>query len=165
MVGNLVSQSVNGATTQFEYNALRQVTKVVDPMGNVTSSVYDAGGVLTEATNPLGGVTTYESNNVRQVTESVDPNGNVTGREYDADGNLSHVSVASEGKPSKYEFWAEYDSNHNIVAMTDGLGQTTQYKYEQVTPQIPSSEVGYQKVVGKYQSRLVVIEVGCQNHK
>ena len=54
------------------------MTESIDPMGHMTTTLYDADGEVTESIDPLGHATTTLYDADGEVTESIDPLGHMT---------------------------------------------------------------------------------------
>ena len=101
--GNLLSTEVDfggsghfNATSRFTYNGYGQVLTASDPLGTVTSTVYDGQGNPLSVTRAGGGLSqaahfTYSAPG--DVATATDPNGNVTKNTYDADRRLTRVTA------------------------------------------------------------------------
>jgi RHS repeat-associated protein len=134
-----------GWTVAFAYDALDRVTKetypdattrvftyknldlvsVKDRQGRVTSFGYDAVRNLVSQTDPLGNVTRfgrYENGALKSLT---DPNGHVTTWGIDVQGRVTGKTYA-DGTTFANTYEATTSRLH---AVTDPLGQTTQYAY------------------------------------
>jgi RHS repeat-associated protein len=148
--GNLESTTdALGHTTKLTYNAADEQTKVEKANGNTNVTAYDSMGAVKSHTNGNGNTTKYEHNALGQLTETIDPLERKTKREYDAAGNLKK-SEDSIGRTTSYSYdvanrlkeinYSEeathdvtykYDSDGNVVEMTDGTGATTRV-YDQL---------------------------------
>lgn len=91
----LVESITDGrGVTQFEYDALDQLTRRLDPEGAFIEYSYDADGNISSLTTPSGTVSyTYDdSGQLAAVTDRV---GNITTYNYDAVGNLVSTEFAN----------------------------------------------------------------------
>jgi YD repeat-containing protein len=68
------------------------ITKVTDPLNNVTRAVYDRNGNMTSSTNALGHGSSATYNGFDDPVTVTDRNGVKTTYGYDANGNLTSVS-------------------------------------------------------------------------
>ncbi|MFC1809099.1 RHS repeat-associated core domain-containing protein, partial [Candidatus Omnitrophota bacterium] len=101
-------------------------TAVTDKNGNTTSFTYDTIGNLVTTTDPIGAMTTFEYEpTFNQVIRSIDPLGSETNFEYDIYGNLN-VQRDALLNQTLYT----YDLNGNVIASTDANGNTTQFSYD-----------------------------------
>jgi RHS repeat-associated protein len=121
------------------------VTKVVDPVGNITSNDFDTHGQLLSMTDPRGQVTTYGNydlfGNARRITSPV---GIVTTRAFDDLGRMTDsVDRFRDDSPTTYhETRLEYDVFDRVVrelrvaggdeGNSDALTETTYYTAGQV---------------------------------
>ncbi len=145
----------NGNETSFTYDEFGNRTRVVDPLGNVLTRVYDANGNLTSVTDPEGNTTTQQYNVFGDVVSKTDPLGNTTAYEYDLNGNqVTETKVRSTGQGDEsvvrrlqYDrlgrltsitdaegavITNSYDGMDNTPAVTNALGQTTEFEYDAV---------------------------------
>lgn len=117
------------------YDAVGNVTAVVDVLGNKTETTYDeanrplvtqappvpvyGGAVLVRPTTAR----TYDKNgNILTLT---DPNGHVTQNTYDA---LNHLVTTTNA--ANITVTNAYDLSGNLVSVRDGLNQETVFEYD-----------------------------------
>ena len=129
-------------TTNFYYDNAADpgdLTRVVDPDGNTTTTTYDAYGDVTSNTDALGNKTLYGYNTGTGLrTAMVSPAGVVAGTTtsctppatgcttygYDAYGDLTSTTDAL-GHATK----ATYDADDNVLSTTDADGKTITTAY------------------------------------
>lgn len=125
--------------TRYEYDTLGRVTKVTDPTGQATTTVYTPTGVglLTEmkVTNPLGHSTTTVFDPLLAVpTSATDANGRATTATYDALGRLltvrypQHPKTVTDFPSVEYEYTVQSNGLNAVVTKTlsaDGKKQHT----------------------------------------
>ena len=128
-------------TTNYYYDSAADPgdrTRVVDPLGNTTTTTYDAYGDLATSTDPLGHETKYGYNTVGWLTSEVSPVGSAAGTAtsctppaagcttyaHDAWGNVI-VTTDPLGHTTK----AVYDADGNKTSSTDGDGNVTTYTF------------------------------------
>jgi RHS repeat-associated protein len=174
--GNLASLTdAKGHTTKYTYNGDDEQIKVEKPNGATLETGYDGAGFVTSQTNGLGKTTSYVRNILEQPVEVVDPLGRKTLEEFDAAGNLVALIDPAERKTSYTYDTAdrltgvgyseeatpnasfEYDPDGNLVAMTDGSGESS-FAYDQLG-RLTSSEDGHGDVV-KYSYDLANQQTG-----
>lgn len=109
--------------TETRFNAQGLQTAVIDRNGNSTQYSYDANGLLTTLTDPVGKVTTLTYNNGR-LNRITDPVGRNTAVEHDSAGNLVRIT-----DPDNSVRQFAYDARHHLVSQTSKLGQVTTYEY------------------------------------
>ena len=99
-----------GHVTRFtEYDAHGNNTRMVDPLGNETSMVYDARSRLIESSDSMGH---------RSVTQ------------YDELDNIASVTRFSGSASSDRTITYTYYPNGKKQTQTDGLNHTTEYSYD-----------------------------------
>jgi RHS repeat-associated protein len=134
-----------GNVSEYHWNELNQVVKIVDPVGAVTLTEYDRHGRALANTDPLGRsfrvVHDNQSERVRvqrpdgsvldmasdhplgYPTRQVAPDNSVWQRTYDKAGNL-----LSETNPAGATTTFEYGERGQLRAVTDALGRTARYQ-------------------------------------
>jgi YD repeat-containing protein len=87
----------------FAYDNMGNQTRSTDPVGNVTSYIYDGNGNVTSRSTRLANGTvqtwSYTYNIFSEVTSATDPLGNTTFYQYDANGNLKKVINSRPAPP------------------------------------------------------------------
>jgi RHS repeat-associated protein len=125
------------AETKFEYDALDNLTRVVDPKGLATTYTYNGLGDMTQLTSPDTGTTTYTYDSAGNRASQTDARGITTQYLYDALNRLTQVLYASPSLNTTYY----YDTVNAVCAagenfalgrlgrMADASG-STQYCYD-----------------------------------
>jgi RHS repeat-associated protein len=120
------------AATSYGYDIQGNLTRVIDPNGNMTSYLYDDFGQLVRTTSPVTGATMYQYDAAGQLAASTDANGATTTRTYDALGRALTATSSRPGAATEVVSWT-YDTGTfatgRISSMTDPAGDTT-YAYE-----------------------------------
>jgi YD repeat-containing protein len=153
--GTAVTRAVSLA-----YNTYGQVTSIDGPRTDVTDvttlDYYECTtggqcGQLESVTNALGHVTTYDSyDDHGRVLEMTDANGVVTTYAYDLRGRTTSITWAPPAGPARTTTYTyddagqletieapngtllayAYDAAHNLVSITDNLGNSIEYGYD-----------------------------------
>ena len=114
-MGNLVSKTdKENKTTSYEYDALRRLKKVIEPLMQKTGYTYD------------------DRDNLISLK---DAKGNITRFEYDRNNKM-----VKEIRPMGQETTYQYDSTGNLVQKIDALNQETEYGYDDAGR---LNEIGY----------------------
>ncbi len=115
----------DGVTVDFEYSPLRQVTAIIDGLGNRTEFEYDGAGNRTLTRSPLGNVTRwgYDANN--RLVSATNALGDTSTWSYDDAGRVSSVTDR-RGFSTTYT----YDDDGYRASMTDPRNNTTSYGYD-----------------------------------
>jgi RHS repeat-associated protein len=113
------------AVTQTEYDALGQVTKMIDAEGGVTQYTYDRAGNLTSMTDALGHTTLYESDADSNLLKTTDAEGRITTYAYDKVGNLI-TSTDARGKATL----KAYDAMNRLLQTTNATGGISKTQYD-----------------------------------
>lgn len=109
----------------YEYNAEGQITKCVNPLGQVTSYEYDPAGQKVKEINALGEETCFAYNALSKLIE-VRKEGVVLVRyQYDSLGLLTEESYL-DGRVVQYC----YDGNQNLIRKSDQKGGIFEYAYD-----------------------------------
>ena len=123
-----------GDRTTMTYDEAGNLATVVSPRGNETGGrpeehttryVHDAGGLLTEATDPLGHVTRWAYDPAGNLSSTTDPKLHTTTYGYDAADLLTSIRRANETTLRR-----EYDADGNLRATIDGASNATTYGYD-----------------------------------
>lgn len=101
----------------IEYNSFNQVSKVTNPLKQITRYKYDAMGNLIEIIEPNKASTKYQYDEFDNVIAKIDCYGNIERYEYDANNNLI-VTVNKKGLEKHYK----YDKLNRLIEMTDATG-------------------------------------------
>ena len=128
--GRLISRTVDGKTTTFEYDGVGQLTKVPPPDGAYLQYTYDAAHRLTDITDALGNRihTTYDLAGHKTKEEVFDPANTLVRTHqwvYDTLSRLSQ-SIGAAGQTTALG----YDANGNRTSITDPLNRVTTYAYD-----------------------------------
>jgi RHS repeat-associated protein len=124
-----------GNAAVYYYNALNQVTKIVDPMGHETTTTYNPDGSVATKTDELGRTTTYEYDDLNRLVKTTDSNGAVTQSVYDEEG-YRVASIDALGHQTTYT----YDDMGRVVATTDALGHQTTSTYDEEGKLVSSTD-------------------------
>jgi RHS repeat-associated protein len=111
-------------TTKFEYNHLKQVTKIIDPLNREVNLTYSPTGNLLTSTDSKGNVTKLTYNAQGQKTSVISPLLHTTTFEYDANGFLNKTI-----NPSGEEI-TSINNNYGLpTSVTDANLNTTTVSY------------------------------------
>ncbi|MDD4957691.1 MAG: DUF6531 domain-containing protein, partial [Candidatus Omnitrophica bacterium] len=136
-------KDANGHETDYEYNELNQCVKVTDAEQNITEYDYDAFGNMTELTRYVNGnpVTTYYEydDQYNRLTKVTDPTSEMTEFTYEDSppllGDSKNYTTMKKYKPDNSLLSVEirtFDPMYRIKTVSDGLGNTTTYNYDEV---------------------------------
>lgn len=129
--GLQISKTEPEGTTTFEYNALNQIAKVLEPDGKVTEYTYDAAGNRLEQSisgSETGSVQyAYDAAGRLVKTQETSGEGNVTTLyTYDDNGNQIEVVENKNGAAKTYEYI--YNELNQLTEYSDGT-QDVSYSY------------------------------------
>ena len=153
--GNVLTQTeaFNGAVTTYSYDPFSLVTSVTNPRNHTTTINRDAQGNPTSIINPLGHTTLHVYDARGLVEQTTHPNGLVTDYAYNAAGLLeTKTETPPAGSPghvrvTQYRYFPSgllqtlitpdgitlnytYDERSRLVSVTDQLGQSVSYAYD-----------------------------------
>ena len=112
---------------EYTYNYLNNCIKSTDFKGNVTQSIYDGLGHLTQETNALGNSKYYTYDYLGNRVAQTDELGNTTNVKYDSLGRIISSQVPFEnGIDSITKVY--YDSAGNLIKKIDPEGAVTKYQ-------------------------------------
>ena len=117
--------TADGARTEVEYDALGNTVKTVDALGNATSYGYTVDSLLREIRYANGATLTAKYDLAGNMISETDPEGHTTAYEYDPVGRMTAVTDAL-GNTTRYD----YDAADNLTRVTDALGHVTSYTYD-----------------------------------
>jgi RHS repeat-associated protein len=128
--GRLVSRSIAGTTTRFDYDAVGQLVRITSPNGSTVGFEYDAAHRLVGLHDGLGNhiVYTLDAAGNRVQEELFDPSGLLTRTSSAIYDELERLlrSIGASGQTTEYA----YDGNGNTTAMTDPLGRLTNNAFD-----------------------------------
>lgn len=108
---------------KLEYDRQKNITKVYDSHGYVTSYHHD-NALPFKIINPKGFESFIEYNNFAQIVKEIDEVGGVTQYEYDFWGNK-----VKESLPGGAVTELAFDENQNLTKVIDPVGATWRYHY------------------------------------
>ncbi|RDU23406.1 PKD domain-containing protein, partial [Anaerosacchariphilus polymeriproducens] len=112
--------------TEYSYDVLGRVKKVIDPEKGTSEYTYDHAGNITQVKDPMGGVTKYSYDSMKRITEVVNAMGSKSTYKYNADGLLA------ESKNARLQNTTyTYDKLGRIRTKKDQAGTVT-YTYDNV---------------------------------
>lgn len=123
---SVFSESTETKITQYEFDKVGNITKVIHPDNYITSSIYDALNRPDSVTDAGGGVTKFDYDKRNSLSKVTNANDVVAWEyEYDQRGRLVQ-EIYADG--AFYEF--QYDGNDNLTLQVDAKGQVTKYTYD-----------------------------------
>ena len=145
------SSDAQGNVTEYYYDKNGNVTRVVDPEGNIIEKTYTADGMIKTEKDGRGNITTYNYNETGKLSSVVNAKGETTSYTYDLNGNLLTQTDGSgnivaymynpankpyqkiyrgrAGTSDASEIYTYY-ANGNLATVTDRNGVATEYTYD-----------------------------------
>ena len=114
-----------GEITSYIYDQEGRQEATIDPLGNRTTSSYDPVNNLAAVTNPLGYTTSYTYDAVNRQQSMEDALGNITTYGYDGVGDRTSVM-----NPLGFISTTVYDAQRRQIASVDALGNRTSFSYD-----------------------------------
>jgi RHS repeat-associated protein len=144
-----------GRVTSFEYDSMRHVRKITDPLGRTTLMDWCRCGSPKSLIDPMGRTTTWATdvqgrtiakqyadgsqvqylfeNTTSRIQQILDESGQTAFCSYNSDDTLNSISYGNAAVPTPSVYYA-YDPDYlRPISMTDGVG-TTLYSYNPITP-------------------------------
>ena len=126
-----------GHTTEYHYNGLWAVEKIVHPDGSVEQTHFDETGSVAGYTDGLGRTTRMVNDARGNPTSIIDPAGQITRIGY-TDQNLPEQITDPVG-----QVWQRgYDVQGHLTSETDPFGNVTGYAYENGLPVARTDALG-----------------------
>ncbi|HPN53951.1 MAG TPA: Ig-like domain-containing protein, partial [Anaerolineaceae bacterium] len=155
-----------GHTAVYTYDSLNRVIKIVDPLGNYTTTSYDDSGNVASRTDALGRVSRYEYDPNGRLLRTIDPLGGITESVYDEAGNRV-ATIDPLGHRTEYTYdsydrlvstrdtlgnqtFSVYDENGYLVTATDTMGRTVHTEYDAWGRRAASVDADGQRTVYTY---------------
>ena len=120
----------DGIQELMEYDLYGNRISHTDRNGSTTSYVYGKNGLLLEKHSPEGLVTCYAYDEAGRLTEESDNTGAQKKLVYDQAGRLIQESVLTDNNRYSTTTYTR-DGYGRMLTMTDALGNTTKYAYEE----------------------------------
>ncbi|MBI3344899.1 MAG: RHS repeat protein, partial [Gammaproteobacteria bacterium] len=128
--GRLISRSVGGEVTGYQYDGVGNLLKTTLPDGSFMSFTYDAAHRLTQITDQLGNriVYTLDAMGNRTKEDIFDPTHALTQTRSRVFNQLSRLAqdIGAQAQTTNYQ----YDNNGNRTAVTDPLNRSTTSSYD-----------------------------------
>jgi RHS repeat-associated protein len=113
------------ATTQYAYDVLNRQTSQTDPLGHVTSTIYDADNNVIRTYDALNNATTMTYDALNRLKTSQEPSGGISTTVYDAASNVIQT-IDQLGHTTSYSF----DSLNRQTQVTDARNAITTTMYD-----------------------------------
>lgn len=156
-IASIRDKGVTNLTTKYEYDAKGRLASIISPDGIKQQMLYDNMGNVIENATEAAGLKLISSKSydiMNRPTEIISVDGKVTRVLYDESGHRFTMAVDPEGLniQTRYDYnylgkvtktindfngdeesvsLDHYDAQGNLIAMIDGSGIKTDYKYDQ----------------------------------
>lgn len=143
----LTMKDANGATSSMTWNANGTIATETDEMSNTTTVISDDLGRITSFKDPAGNETKFTYDGRDRLRTMTDPHNVTTSLTYDDAGRRTdvttprgtiHCTYDAEGRvvsmvdPLGHGMTTTYNLAGDVIARTDGRGNTTRYEYDSV---------------------------------
>ena len=135
-----------GRVTTRTNDAEGRPISIADPLGNLNLIYYDAVDDVTSLVNAMGGVTSFGYDGDRNLTSVTDANNGKTTYSYDPMDRR-----ASRTDPLNVSENYTYDGNGNVTQYVDRRGKTTVYQYDGINRR---TFVGFGQNGSQYESTI-----------
>jgi len=125
LVKTIVNDLGSAPTTTFNYSS-GDLTKVTDPIGNVTSRFVGTDGSPRAITDPVGYLTTLKYDVLGQLIKVNPVIGSSTSFQYDVEQNLTRITLDATGSFTQYV----YNDLNLVSARTDPLSRQETFAYD-----------------------------------
>lgn len=136
-----------GKIWRYEYNAMGLATKVTNPVGGVTEYTYYPDGTLATSKDTDTGTTILTYDGYKRLSRMTNPDGSFVEFTYDLNNQVT--SVQDE---NSHTFHYTYDANGNLATLTDPSGATTTYTYDLMDRVQQVADAFWKKTVITYNS-------------
>ncbi|WP_027821162.1 DUF6531 domain-containing protein, partial [Paraburkholderia bannensis] len=148
-----------GRTTEYHYNGLWAVDRILYPDGSTRLTHFDETGSISGYTDELGRVTRMVNDSRGNPTTIIDAAGNITRVSYN-DLNLP-VQVTD---PAGQVWQRAYDDAGHLTTETDPLGNTTTYTYAKGLPATRTDALGNVTAMQWNDAGQLVARTDCSGH-
>ncbi len=132
------------AKTTYQYNGAYELTAVTNADNNKTEYGYDSTGDRISEKDPEGNATKWRYDSAHDLETTTTPMGETTTITRDSHGNPEVIErSAPEGQTQKTTY--KYDSNGDLISVTDPLERTTKYEYDSSGDRIAEIKPGGSK--------------------
>jgi RHS repeat-associated protein len=111
-------------TTSYSYDLMSRLIKETDPLGKITTYVYDVAGNLKSKSSANGITVSYVYDPLRRLIKKAYSAGSMETYTYDSAGRL----LAAENKDVSYGY--AYDAAGRLIKATDSRGMVLEYEYD-----------------------------------
>lgn len=146
-------------TTEYHYNGLWAVDRVLYPDGSSRLIHFDETGSVSGTTDELGRVTQMVNDTRGNPVTVIDPAGNITRLSYN---NLNLPVQITD--PAGQVWQRAYDDAGHLTAETDPLGNTTAYTYEKGLPATRTDALGNVTAMQWNDAGQLVARTDCSGH-
>ncbi|CAG9246542.1 membrane hypothetical protein [Paraburkholderia unamae] len=148
-----------GRTTEYHYNGLWAVDRILYPDGSTYATHFDETGSISGHTDELGRTTQIVNDARGNPTTVIDAAGNITRVSYN-DQNLPVLVTDPAG-----QVWQRaYDGAGHLTGETDPLGNTTAYAYEKGLPATRTDALGNVTTMQYNDAGQLTARTDCSGH-
>ncbi len=155
--GRLISRLVGTEFTQFQYDGVGQLTRIILPDSSFMDYRYDAAHRLIAMTDALGNKISYTLDALgNRIKEDIlDPSNALTQQRRRVFDGLNRLAqdIGAQNQVTAYQ----YDANGNLLSRTDPLANTTTHGYDALNrlAQVTDSASGIARYTYNANDRLI----------
>ncbi|WP_317988217.1 DUF6531 domain-containing protein [Proteus vulgaris] len=128
--GNLTTVTdPQGRQQAYEYSQHGELLKAIQPNGAQWHYEYNQANQLIKSTNPYQHSSEYQSDELGRLLQVTNALNHTTRYQYSKEHDGVNGSLSDILLPDDIHQHIEYDSERRVVAVTDGEGKTTRYRY------------------------------------
>ncbi|UDN35147.1 RHS repeat-associated core domain-containing protein [Proteus sp. NMG38-2] len=128
--GNLTAVTdPQGRQQAYEYSQHGELLKAIQPNGAQWHYEYNQANQLIKSTNPYQHSSEYQSDELGRLLQVTNALNHTTRYQYSKEHDGVNGSLSDILLPDDIHQHIEYDSERRVVAVTDGEGKTTRYRY------------------------------------
>ena len=144
--GNKIAETTPSGTTNYEYDQLNRLVKVIAPNGDETVYTYNAVGNRSQVTHPNNTVTEYTYDKLNRLTNLVNlksSGGVISSHKHilGKEGNRIKV-IENSGRTVKYQYDELYRLTEEEITKADGTTRTITYSYDKVGNRLSKTDDG-----------------------
>lgn len=167
LAGNVLSSTLNidsssQSTTQYEYDSMSRLIKVISPRAEVTEYGYSPVGELTQIKDPNNKVTSFEYNTNGQLVKKTNSLGQTYQMTYDANGNM--LTETDPTQQIKQYFYNEVNKLTKVQTADDLIQYQYNVKDEVVQIANSASTISYTRDAKQRIIQEDVVGIGYPEH-
>lgn len=129
-------------TTTYEYDAVRQLSKITDPLGRVTHFEWCRCGAMKKLIDPLGRATTWSHDILGRQTAKTFADGSAISYRYENTTSRLQATTDAKGQTKNYRYFGD-DRLRQISYTNAGIATpAVSFTYDPIYPRVTSMSDG-----------------------